>query len=518
MSTTTYSTAFQSEHAEEADEVLPSSSRRELQQDLRSKRRTMSPRVAVALIAVAGLGIRLIIVRGFWLDEATEADYGKHSFGTMLTEISHDNHPPLHYILIWLIEHFVGTGEFGLRVPSIVFGTLTIPMMYLAGRALYNQSAGVLAALFTAVSPLGVWYSQEARMYALFMLLAAVTIWAQAQILKTGRKGYWVAWASASAAMIWSQWFAMLCVATEVAVFLWAIYGRRRDGIPVRALFKRFLLAVACVIVVVLPGIPLLLTQFSNNQANGLGLSGPASITFSSVSPYGIFNNLIWALWGYHSNSVVDDAVAIWPLGILALFLILGRRRSRSNGMLLAIALVPMGLIFVGSVMQAQGRSLFEVRYFIEAIPALLLLIAGACTTMTPSHLARRVAVSGIVAVMALGLVLQQTDSGNSRLYGYEWAFSQINAAAKPGDRILYDPSFLNVDVNYFSPEITAFPLSKGEKGLSTSSKLFLVGSFPFSESQSEQAAANRAVINFEQHRQLLRILRAPNVVVWEFS
>lgn len=469
-------------------------------------------------LSLAALGIRLVIVRGFWLDEATEADYAQHSYGQMLTLLRHDNHPPLHYSIIWLIEHSLGTTEFDLRLPSIIFGTLMIPMVYLAGKALYDETAGIFGAAFTTVAPLAVWYSQEARMYALFMLLTTVTIWAQARVLRTGRDRYWIMWASASAAMIWTQWFSSFAIGTEILVFLWAANSHRRIGLPARRLMGRLSMSVLFVTIVCAPGLPLLFTQFSYNQTSGLGLSGPAPSALNSVSPYGIFNNLVWALWGYHSNGVVAHAVAIWPVGLLGLLILLGRRRSRANGMLVAIVVVPMTIVFGLSLLATKSRSLFEIRYFIEAVPAVLLLLAGAITTMAPSRATRRASVLGITLLLVVGLVLQQTDSANPRLYGYQWAFSQINIAAKPGDVILYDPTFLNVDVNYFAPNIDTAPLSGGLAGIPRQARLFLVGSFPFAGGQPDIARANRAVSTLERHRHLLRVLRAPNITVWEFS
>ena len=64
-----------------------------------------------------------------------------------------------------------------MRLPSIIAGTLAIPALYLLGRELYDRRTGLVAAAFGAASPLLIWYSQEARMYAfveLFGLLAAV--------------------------------------------------------------------------------------------------------------------------------------------------------------------------------------------------------------------------------------------------------------------------------------------------------------------------------------------------------
>ena len=63
-------------------------------------------------------------------------------------------------------------GEWTLRFPSVVFGVLTVPLMWAVGRRLMGRGAGVAAAWLTAVHPLYVYYAQEARMYTQLVFLS----------------------------------------------------------------------------------------------------------------------------------------------------------------------------------------------------------------------------------------------------------------------------------------------------------------------------------------------------------
>ncbi|HWW67421.1 MAG TPA: glycosyltransferase family 39 protein [Solirubrobacterales bacterium] len=80
--------------------------------------------------------------------------------------------PPLYYLLAWLWSHLFGVREVGLRSLSALFGTATIPVAYLVGRELIGRRAGLAVAAIVAVSPMLVWYSQDARAYALLVLLS----------------------------------------------------------------------------------------------------------------------------------------------------------------------------------------------------------------------------------------------------------------------------------------------------------------------------------------------------------
>lgn len=94
------------------------------------------------------------------------------------------NFPPLYSSVVHLFIELLGTGEVALRLPSVIAGTLSIPLMFSVGRAWAGPAAGLLAASLLAISPLHLWYSQEARPYALFMALALTTVWFAQRLLR----------------------------------------------------------------------------------------------------------------------------------------------------------------------------------------------------------------------------------------------------------------------------------------------------------------------------------------------
>ena len=61
------------------------------------------------------------------------------------------------------------------RLPSLIFGLLTIVLAYFIGKE-YNKTAGIVSALFTSIFLLEIVYSTQARFYQLFQLLFFLTI------------------------------------------------------------------------------------------------------------------------------------------------------------------------------------------------------------------------------------------------------------------------------------------------------------------------------------------------------
>ena len=95
-------------------------------------------------------------------------------FGDAMEAVGYsESAPPLYYALAWVWTQLTGTGEFGLRSLSALAGVATVPVAYLLGAELRGRRAGIVAAALVAVNPMLLWYSQEARGYALFALLCA---------------------------------------------------------------------------------------------------------------------------------------------------------------------------------------------------------------------------------------------------------------------------------------------------------------------------------------------------------
>jgi uncharacterized membrane protein len=185
-----------------------------------------------ALIAVGALlRFTTLGTQKFWLDEAVTAGLLRLDLGDMLTATATtESTPPVYYLVArgWAVVF--GTGEVGLRSLSALAGTLTIPVAYWIGAELASRRAGLVAAALAAVSPALVWYSQEARSYALLILLSALSLLFAVRALTrgSGRDVAW--WALASSLALLTHYFAGFLVAGE-ALWLVAAHPRRRTAV-----------------------------------------------------------------------------------------------------------------------------------------------------------------------------------------------------------------------------------------------------------------------------------------------
>jgi mannosyltransferase len=192
----------------------------------------------VALAGLVGLGFALrfasLGVQSYHHDEViTAARVIPGSFADMLGAVKRsESNPPLYYALAWGWAKAFGTGEVALRSLSALFGAATVPLGYLVGRELVGRRPGLIAAALLAVNPMLIWYSQEARSYALLAFFCTVSLLFFARALRT-RSGLDLAlWALASALALCSHYFAVFAVAIEGLWLLVALRSHWRAVLP----------------------------------------------------------------------------------------------------------------------------------------------------------------------------------------------------------------------------------------------------------------------------------------------
>jgi O-antigen/teichoic acid export membrane protein len=476
----------------------------------------------VALLTVAALGLRLLVTRGLWLDEATTwYQSALPSLGAMLADIrATDVHPPLHHVIVWFAVRVFGDGELGLRLPSIAAGVVLVPALYGTARELWDRRTGLIAASLGAAAPILVWYSQEARMYSLLLLFGVLAAWAQARALRTGSALAWGAYAVSAAAVIYTQYFGVfLVVALQLAV-LPGILRRRRELGGSNAPVIGYAASTALIAALLLPLVPFALDQFGANEAAGRGFQAPAQAggdvagDGDEISAYAAITNLVWALWGYHAGGTMASIGALWPLGLLLVLLLLGRGGSPPSRVVAAAAIVPPALL---TLVATQKALLFELRYALPAVPFLVLLAARAIASWPRGRTASIVVAGAATVILLGGLADQQLNGTNPRSYDFEGALADVSSRADSGDVLLYQPTYLNNVVEYYEPGLDARALDTERlPAIRPGRRVYVLGSF-LNEPRHE-SPVREALRRLERRAKLTDRTSRSQVRVWEFS
>lgn len=166
--------------------------------------------------------------QSFWFDEAVTHGIVDRGFGHVLSSVPRsESTPPLYYVLAWVWTRIFGVNEAGLRSFSALCGTMTIPVMWALGSRMVSERVGLVTALLAAFSPLLVWYSQEARSYALLLLLCALSLLALVWSLERPTPRRIATWGVVSAFALCTHYFAAVCVVPET---VWLIRTLRVGG------------------------------------------------------------------------------------------------------------------------------------------------------------------------------------------------------------------------------------------------------------------------------------------------
>ena len=311
------------------------------------------------------------------------------------------------------------------RAPSILAGTLCVFVAaLLAGRR--SKVAGIVAALFFAITPVFVVFGSEARGYAM-MLLAALTMLLLVDDALAGRPAKGASWWIAVFALL--GMFSHMTMAAAVAIAaLWVYLEWRHERGPRQALPAALglmgpaLLATAAVIIFVFTAAEL--------SPTGMRLGGYEP--FSAGSYAAALDDL--ALW-----SLGFGAPWPWlpPICLGGLALLIGFVRPvwlgpRARLYALLILLVPTGIFAVHA-----GNSSFARYYLTSAIGLLLLLCDWIARALGGRPAMRIGAAALVVTLLAVSLyrdcVLIRIDRGRPAA-----ALADIASRSPAGARIAF--------------------------------------------------------------------------------
>ncbi|HKX18882.1 MAG TPA: glycosyltransferase family 39 protein [bacterium] len=401
---------------------------------------------AGGLTAVAA-GVRLIGLgtAPLWTDEAFSlwmAGHSAHAIWRWTAQL--DAHPPLYYLLLhsWLV---FGDRTVALRALSVAAGVLTTPVAYLLGRGIGGPRLGILTALLLALSPFNLWYAQEARMYPLLMLVAAVGMWGLLLLFRDPvPRGAWTLYVAGTLLALWTEHSAALLWGTGALAIL---VFRRHPG---AGFWRRWLAAQICILAAWTPVLVMLVRQLAAGTAGPTSLSGwgaAASLLPDTFSP----------LFGARPEPPAATRVLIAAFAALVTVPLLWRGLfGPSDGRLSigVLATVWIAPVLCAVLLAAAGVS--------ALLPATL--TAGyrtlIWTSMVPCLLVGR-GVLGIASrsgrAVALALVLASTVGVLFVYYrtapkweAWDSAAAYVAAHAAAGDEILFHDNLMQLPFDYY--------------------------------------------------------------------
>lgn len=336
--------------------------------------------LSTLFIIAIGFGLRLYKLgsESLWFDELLQLDIAQGPLAGILPQLPRHTAVPLDYLIshFWLL---LGRQDDWVRLPAVVFGTLTLPVAYQLGRRLLGRRDGLLLMALLSLSPFHVHYSQETRPYALVVLgvfLAGYALW---QFRATGRRRYLVMLQMGVLIFSLAHLFAVVIF---VPFLLWAaadfILGKDRQQ-AVRALTA--LAGTGFVVLVMLLALGYGSALYYSTREFSKAVVEPEKFTAEAeqkpnqgagpqVNTFFIKSEILGSLGAGDAEPVLWLFNGLVGVGLLYL---LTQRRYELSLLLTLWLVVP--IVAIVAFLAYRG-TFFAPRYIISSLPAYLLLLS----------------------------------------------------------------------------------------------------------------------------------------------
>jgi mannosyltransferase len=302
-----------------------------------------------------------------WIDEVASLRTASEAFWSIPVAAMRHNafEPPLYFWLLHIVERSFGGGEASLRFISAIAGALTIPMVWLMVRELSQErDVATLSAAFLALNPLHIWYSQEARPYALVVFLATAGLFALARGRRLGLAWLWGAFALCSSLAMLTH---PVGIMVPMVAWVWVLLGEDRG----RAM-RPLLVASAAILVFIAPSY----IALGQSIVSATGTGSPERALTGLELPYTVFTYVGGYSFGPSIREIQDAGwniaarhhlVALSLAGVtLALATALAAASwGRALTWLLVPSVLPMLVAFLGSAVTAKA---YNVRYTVVGL------------------------------------------------------------------------------------------------------------------------------------------------------
>jgi len=426
-----------------------------------ARRRTPLLLVGLLLLA-AGLRFYRIGYQSYWNDEGTSVALASRSLGLILQGASQDIHPPLYYVLLHGWMRLFGRGEAAVRALSALLGTACVAATYGLTRRVWGDRTALLAGLLAAVSPLQVYYAQEARMYMLATALACASMAAWHALLADGLLAG-ERWLLRSAPYLiltglltYTHYTGFTLVLAQNLGLLWWVLKQELTWQDRGVLAAKWALLQLIIGILYLPWLALswqALTQWPAVGHAG-GLLSYARTAAQTLALGTAVEPGPWLRWAGYGAATLALGGALVDLH---------RRGPRSPWSLyLLVPLASMGLY-------SLARPMFKPKFALLVAPALSALQAVAILALARLGRGSKQRWWGIsLAIMAAAIPLATSGAALWQQYhdpatfrdDYRGIVAYIEAAAGPHDAMLINaPSQIETVELYASGSVATYPL-----------------------------------------------------------
>ena len=252
----------------------------------------------------------------------------------ILHVLAADIYPPLYQVLTWFVVRIDDSPVY-LRFFSALGGIGAAFFIWLIGQRFFNARAALAAGIVAALSPLGIYYSQEAKFYSFF---AGISLWMLYEFLRLLDKPESGPWRFALLVALASYTSFLTPYLVAPLVIVCAVLARRGQPSLAWLAVKGLLIGEA----LALPMLPFFIKGIATFQQ---GLDDPRPILWL---PLFTAQNFSLAFWPGPAVSTL--AASIFGLGIVGLWRLRKHSSAWALGSLALFALLPPVLNILSAI------------------------------------------------------------------------------------------------------------------------------------------------------------------------
>jgi len=336
----------------------------------------------ISIILLIGLSLILRIHHldheSLWMDEIRQTSFYANPLTEIIDNSASQNQPPLDYWLGHLV-HYLSNSDFAVRLPAALFGTGSVLLLTILISQISSWPVACGFGIIFALLPFNLYYSQEARPYAIATFLFLCMFWVLNNLLNSNRKKMLVPILSLlffSTIFLYSRALSPFVVTVcLVLIFMfWLVLLYRNTDIAVAK--KRRLVMLSCgtlilALMVYMPSLKIIIVK-SERYFSGTSLGFNMDRIISALINLDLFP--IWRAY------VVQSEPITYPLLLLVclspFFGWQSRHHRNSSIWVLATLLLPMACILNLLVFQAKSELPFRPAYVSYILP--MVFIVGA--------------------------------------------------------------------------------------------------------------------------------------------
>ncbi|MEZ5498937.1 MAG: glycosyltransferase family 39 protein [Steroidobacteraceae bacterium] len=400
----------------------------------------------IGITALAALLRAIALNSDLWVDEVFSllASIRRPIIDSFVS-FTGDTQHPLYMPLAQLSVAIFGESPASIRLPAMLFGVASVPMLYRLGTAVTTRREAAIAASLLALSYHHIWFSQSARGYTMLAFWLLLSTWLLLRLVRRPTVLLLLAFAASSACGVFTHAtmvFAILGQALVLGVYLLAVAADRR-AINWPWTIAAFALAGAFTLLLYAPMLDQVISFFLHRRSPLVGVSTPH---WALGEAYRVLQAGLGAL-GPAAGPAVLMALLVLMTGFISFV--------RRNALATALFTVPVLVTFAGALL-ARGTMYPRFFFFLAGFFVLLLVRGTLVIAMAvAAWLKWRWLRPSLAAYLAAGLMLAVSAASLVPLYRYpkqdfSGAMQFVDSVSRDQDRVVAVGTAARVYREYF--------------------------------------------------------------------